>query len=238
MFCKTIIESDDFLDLPLTAQALYFHLGMRADDDGFINNLRMIQRMIGSKGADYKLLAEKGFMVSFDSGVCAIVHWRMHNSIQKDRYKPTVYQAEKSLLDERQNRPDTDCIQLGNRLEPQVSIGKDRIDKESIVEHGAMADKPPATKRFIPPTFDEIEDYCRERNSSVDAGRFLAYYQANGWRIGRNTMKDWQAAIRTWEHGEKGYQNSHAGTSGGAKQSPEGVDRNDWASMNLDIRRY
>ena len=89
MFAKTIIDSDAFLDMPLSTQALYFHLSMRADDDGFINNPRKIQRMIGASGDDLKLLLAKSFLIPFDSGIVVIKHWRIHNYIQKDRYKGT-----------------------------------------------------------------------------------------------------------------------------------------------------
>ena len=92
MFAKTIIDSDAFLDMPLSAQALYFHLSMRADDDGFINNPKKIQRVIGGSDDDLKLLIAKRFLLPFESGVVVIKHWKIHNFIRTDRYKPTVYQ--------------------------------------------------------------------------------------------------------------------------------------------------
>ncbi|MDU4846167.1 DnaA N-terminal domain-containing protein [Clostridium sp.] len=118
MFAKTIIDSDAFLDMPLSSQALYFHLSMRADDDGFINNPRKIQRIIGCGNDDLKLLIAKKFIIPFDSGVCVIKHWRIHNYLQKDRYKETMYIEEKSQLDIKKNKAytlkksmDTECIQ-------------------------------------------------------------------------------------------------------------------------------
>lgn len=94
MFAKTIIDSDAFLDMPLSAQSLYFHLAMRADDDGFVNNPKKIQRMIGAADDDLKLLIAKRFVLVFESGVIVIKHWRLHNTLRKDRYKPTIYQEE------------------------------------------------------------------------------------------------------------------------------------------------
>ena len=94
MFAKTIVDSDAFLDMPLSSQALYFHLSMRADDDGFVNNPKKIQRMIGCSDDDLKLLIAKSFVLIFDSGVIVIKHWRLHNTLRKDRYKPTIYQEE------------------------------------------------------------------------------------------------------------------------------------------------
>lgn len=135
MFAKQIIDSDMFLDMPLSSQALYFHLSMRADDDGFINNPKKIQRMIGSTDDDLKLLISKRFIIPFDSGIVVIKHWKIHNYIQRDRYKPTVYRDERGLLTLKENNVyslDTDCIQDGYSLDTQVSIGKDSLDKDRL----------------------------------------------------------------------------------------------------------
>ena len=134
MFAKTIIDSDAFLDMPLSTQALYFHLSMRADDDGFINNPKKIQRMIGSSDDDLKVLIAKRYLLPFESGVVVIKHWKIHNYIQKDRYKPTVYTEEKSMLAVKANGVYTDRIQNGYSMDTQVRLGKDRLelDKDSI----------------------------------------------------------------------------------------------------------
>lgn len=113
MFAKTIIDSDAFLDMPLSTQALYMHLSMRADDDGFINNPRRIQRMIGASEDDLKLLIAKRFIIVFESGVVVIKHWKIHNYIRNDRYKPTVYEQEKSMLKEKENKAYTIDDNLG-----------------------------------------------------------------------------------------------------------------------------
>ena len=135
MFAKTIIDSDAFLDMPLSTQALYFHLSMRADDDGFINNPKKTQRMIGCSDDDLKLLIAKNFIIPFENGVVVIKHWKIHNYIQKDRYKPTNYQEEKSLLTTKDNGSytlDTECIHDGYSLETQVRLGKVRLGEDSI----------------------------------------------------------------------------------------------------------
>ena len=130
MFAKTIIDSDMFLDMPLSTQSLYFHLSMRADDDGFINNPKKIQRMIGASDDDLKVLVMKRFILPFDSGVVVIKHWRMHNYIRNDRYKETVYQEEKSQLLLKENGSYTELTTVGipdgNQVETQDRIGKDR----------------------------------------------------------------------------------------------------------------
>lgn len=95
MFSKVVIDSDTFLDMPLSAQALYFHLSMRADDDGFVNNPKRIQAYVGASTDDLKILLAKHFLIPFESGVVVIKHWKVHNYIQKDRYKETYYQKEK-----------------------------------------------------------------------------------------------------------------------------------------------
>lgn len=142
MFAKTIIDSDAFLDMPLSTQSLYFHLSMRADDDGFINNPKKIQRMVGASDDDLKLLIAKNFIIPFESGIVVIKHWKIHNYIRNDRYKSTVYQEEKAMLDTKGNNAYTFCLpsgipsdnQSGYQMETQVRLGKDRIGKESIGE--------------------------------------------------------------------------------------------------------
>jgi hypothetical protein len=201
MFAKTIIDSDAFLDMPLSAQCLYFHLSMRADDDGFINNPKKIQRVIGATDDDLRLLIAKKFIIPFESGVVVIKHWKIHNYIQKDRYKATVYQEEMARLTVKPNNAytlDTECIQDGYSLEAQVRLGKDRIElgEDSIVVEDAPQRK---STRFIPPTLEEVTAYCFERGNHVDPQRFIDYYTSNGWMVGRNKMKDWKASVRTWE---------------------------------------
>ena len=98
MFARSLIDSDAFLEMPLSAQALYFHLNMRADDDGFINNPKRITDYVGAASDDLKLLLAKRFIIVFDSGVIVIRHWRMHNTLKSDRYHPTNYQAEFATL--------------------------------------------------------------------------------------------------------------------------------------------
>lgn len=138
MFAKTLIDSDMFLDMPSSTQCLYFHLSMRADDDGFINNPKKIQRVIGSSDDDLKLLIAKNFIIPFDSGVVVIKHWRIHNYIRSDRYKETLYLEEKSQLITGENKEyilgiPNDIPTVVER-ETQVRLGKDSIElgKDSI----------------------------------------------------------------------------------------------------------
>lgn len=136
MFAKTIIDSDAFMDMPLSTQALYFHLSMRADDEGFINSPKKIQRMVGASDDDLKVLVLKRFILPFESGVVVIKHWRIHNYIRNDRFKPTVYTEEKALLEYKGNgaytEVETDGIPSDNQvvyqMDTQVRIGKDSLE--------------------------------------------------------------------------------------------------------------
>ena len=197
MFAKTIIDSDAFIDMPLSTQALYFHLSMRADDDGFINNPKKIQRMIGASEDDLKLLIVKRFIIPFESGIVVIKHWKIHNYIQSDRYKETVYLEEKQKLAVKENKSYTlkneACIQNGYNPDTQVRL---EIGKDSL-EIGKKE------KRFTPPTLDEVRAYCEERKNNIDPQSFIDFYESKGWMIGKNKMKDFRACIRTWEKRER-----------------------------------
>lgn len=148
MFAKTIIDSDAFIDMPLSAQALYLHLSMRADDDGFVNNPKRIQRMIGAADDDMKLLIAKSFLIPFENGIVVIKHWKVHNYIRSDRYTPTVYQEEKNLLTVEKSRVYTvgipSDIPNGYQMDTQYRLGKYRLGKDRLVESIAADDTPPA----------------------------------------------------------------------------------------------
>lgn len=151
MFSKSIIDSDLFLDMPATSQMLYFHLAMRADDDGFIDNAKRIQRTVGASDDDMKVLILKSFIIPFESGVIVIKHWRIHNYIKNDRYKPTIHTDEKASLELDGNN----IYQLtGTTLEPERNrIGtkmEHRLDKSRL-------DKNREDKNNIP-TVEVVDD--------------------------------------------------------------------------------
>lgn len=139
MFSKIIIDSDCFLDMPLSTQALYFHLSMRADDEGFINSPKKIQRAVGCTDDDLRLLIAKSFIIPFESGVIVVKHWKIHNTLRKDRTKATVYIDEKSMLqtDENgayslvDNQLTTNCQPTDNQLTTNCPhrLDKIRLDK-------------------------------------------------------------------------------------------------------------
>ena len=147
MFTVKIVESDAFLDMPLSAQALYVHLNMNADDDGFVNNPKMITRLIGAKNDDLQVLIDKAFILMFPSGVAVIKGWLMNNIIKNERKHPTSYQEELSQLVVKDNRSytwkqngngtETERKQNGNNL--LRSIDKDSLDKNSIDKNNTFA---------------------------------------------------------------------------------------------------
>ena len=215
MFAKTIIDSDAFLDMPLSTQALYFHLSMRADDDGFINNPKKIQRMIGCSDDDLKLLLAKSFIIAFESGIIVIKHWRLHNYIRKDTYNETRYKQEKSQLCLDENKEyqfavDGACtnrIQAVDVLSTLDSLGKDSLGKDRIGEDSCC----------FPPSREEVEAFVKaECLGKVNLDKFFDYYNANGWMVGKNPMKDWKAVLRNWNRNEK--------DKGVHKFAPEGRD--------------
>lgn len=196
MFAKTIIDSDAFLDMPMSAQCLYFHLAMRADDEGFLNNPKKVQRMVGASEDDLKILLAKRFILAFETGVIVIKHWKIHNYIQSDRFKPTIYAEEKAQLSVKPNGAYTECIQDGYTLDTQVRLveSKDSIGKES-----SKAKR----KRFTPPTLEEVQAYVTERGSSVDANEFFEYYQTGHWIDSEGKpVQNWKQKLLTWEKHE------------------------------------
>lgn len=210
MFAKTIIDSDAFLDMPTTSQLLYFHLSMRADDDGFVNKPKSVMRMVGCKEDDLKLLFVKKFLIPFESGIVVIKHWKIHNYIAKDRYTETKYKEEKSLLQLDENKAytqaTTPCIQPVYEPGTQVRLGKVSLGKESI-EDIPGSDEPPAQPKkptkhkygefqkvlLTDPEFEKLaEDFGADlRDKAIS---FLdAYIEEKGYK-----SKSHNLAIRRW----------------------------------------
>ena len=182
MFDKTITNSDEFIEMPISCQVLYFHLSMNADDDGFINNWKSIMRMIGTKEDDLKVLIAKQFIIPFDSGVIVIKHWRINNFLRKDRHNETKFQKELSMLKVNESQ---EYIWLTNG---QPSIDKNSIDKNSIEYKNK-------------PTLEEVRDYCiNVRHNNVDYQKFYDYFNEGNWIDSKgNKVRNWKQKIITWE---------------------------------------
>ena len=213
MFARAVTGGARFLRMPVTSRLLYYDLGMAADDDGCVEAFA-VMRMTGATEDDLKVLVSKGFVrVLNEDLVVYITDWQANNQIRKDRYHEGRY---KGLIDcEVGSLPDNQVTavrqpsgnQMGDDLATEVRLGKVSIGKASIGEAGlgevcagepAQSAKPPARTRFSPPSVQEIEDYCTEKGFLLDAERFVDYYASIGWRVGKNPMKDWRAAVRTW----------------------------------------
>lgn len=131
MFDMEIVDTDLFLDMPQSTQNLYFHLGMRADDDGFVSNPKKIIKVIGANEDDLKLLFLKKFVIPFESGVCVITHWKLNNYLRKDRYTETIYKEEKKLLIEDENGAYSLGTPNDNQLATQNRIEEKKEEKNS-----------------------------------------------------------------------------------------------------------
>ena len=200
MFAKTIVLSDAFLDMPLSARCLYFTLGMLADDDGFVNSPKSIMRQAGASTDDLNLLMVKRFILKFDSGVIVIKHWRIHNYIQKDRYKESKYMEEKATLMIDQNGAYTECIQDVSTLDTQVRLGKDR-DRIELGEDSIEA-TPPKTTRHKYGLYENVlltdEDYEKLKaefpHDYTERIERLSEYIASTGKKYKNHL----ATIRNW----------------------------------------
>ena len=206
MFAKTIIDSDAFLDMPLSTQALYFHLSMRADDEGFINNPRKIQRMIGASDDDLRVLIAKNFIIPFESGVVVIKHWKIHNYIRNDRIHDTKYTEEKALLSVKDNgsytlnadKCQTSVRQLSDTLDTEVRLGKVRLGKDSIScsEPNKLASEPII---FIP-----LNDGTEYGVTEEMYNEFCTCYPAVDVKQELNKMRAWSLSNPTKKKTKRG----------------------------------
>lgn len=223
MFTQKIVDSDAFLDMPLSTQALYFHLNMRADDDGFINNPKRIQRTIGASEDDLKLLVAKRFCICFENGVIVIKHWRMHNTLRKDRYNPTQYVEQFDQLEIKGNGiytekalelPDNQTATTwqpdGNQPATQYSIGEYSIDQYSvdknILSDSDESELPSPSKKTKPVkhkygeynnvllTDDELSKLKAEYSDYAERIENLSCYIASTGKV----YKSHYATIRNW----------------------------------------
>jgi len=132
MFSLQIVDTDAFLDMPQSAQLLYFHLAMRADDEGFVGNPKKVMKIMGSNDDDFKVLVAKRFILTFESGVIVIKHWLIHNLIRMDRFNPTSYKDEKNKLFVKENKAYTEWQPNGNQLATQVKLSKVNLSKDKL----------------------------------------------------------------------------------------------------------
>ena len=207
MFAKTIIDSDSFIDMPVTARLLYYDLAMRADDDGFVNSPKKIMRMIGASQDDLSILLLKKFVIGFENGIVVIKHWKIHNYIRKDTYKPTNYIEEKQLL-ELDGKNAYTLKNDGSRLsvdEPstQDRLGKDRLGKDRLEDITPQAAKPIRHKygmyNNVLLSDDDLEKLKSEFADWEQRIERLSEYIASTGKSYKNHL----ATIRSWARKEK-----------------------------------
>ena len=205
MFSKRIVNSARFLKMPISSQALYFHLGLNADDEGVVEAFS-VMRMLGAVEDDLRVLAAKGFIrILNDDLVTLITDWNENNLIRKDRFHESKYHEllismnDPQLLD---NQATTIWQPDDNQRLTEVRLGKDRLGEVSIGKD-SIGEVKKEKKRFTPPTLEDLEAYIQENMFNVNPQKFIDYYEANGWMIGSHKMKDWKATVRNWDRREQ-----------------------------------
>lgn len=234
MFSKEVVLTDWFLDMPMSARCLYFTLSMVADDDGFVDNPRAIMRQCGASLDDMKLLLTKYFLIEFETGVIVITHWRMNNYLRGDRYHPTKHTTEYSMLEVNDNKP---YVLKDNSNTPNIyntkSLDLVPVGIPDGIPGGIPKPQKSKNTNFIPPTVEEVEAYCRERNNNVDAEKFVAFYESKGWMVGKNKMKNWKMSVVTWEKSSPDYVSKREQEKRAAEDKQKGlVHIDDYATYN------
>ena len=224
MFAMTIVDSDAFLDMPLSAQALYFHLNMRADDDGFVGNPKKIMRTIGASEDDMKLLIAKNFLIVFETGVIVIKHWRIHNTLSAGRYHETSYVSEKDMLRLKRNNSytlgdgseidDAKLVEMAKRQsktndrqtidEQETNSDKNKIREE--LELDSELDKDQSKEKEVRHHYGEYKHILltdkQYTNLIGDYGEnavFMAIKKVDEYcQISGKTYKDYNLALRKW----------------------------------------
>jgi len=208
MFAKTIVLSDAFLDMPMSARCLYFTLGMLADDDGFVGNPKALMRQCGASQDDMAILIQRRFVLAFESGVIVIKHWRMNNLLKNDRYKSTVYVEERSTLalDEKNaytERVEPNWNQSGSKVEPQDRLGKVSIGKDSLGEDIEKEKKEKETRygeyKNVPLSDSQMEKLKAE---FPDWQAWIEKVSDYCQRYGKK-YSDYLAVIRNWARRDK-----------------------------------
>lgn len=207
MMAKSVIDTDQFMEMPATAQNLYFHLLLRADDDGFLSNVKQVQRMTGNKDDDLKILFAKQYLIPFESGVVVIKHWKIHNYIQKDRYHPSRLPEKEEVEVNNYGEWEKKSVSSVSNMYPDciqtVSIGKDRLGKDRLGKD----------RKDIKPTRHRYGEYKNVLLTDADMEKLKAEFP-DDWekRIERlsaymastgKSYKNHLATIRNWARMQK-----------------------------------
>ena len=197
MFSLAIVNSSKFLKMPPSSRLLYYDLGMAADDDGVVEAFTVI-RMTGAAEDDLRVLHAKGFVIVLnDDLVTYITDWNQNNLIRKDRYHQGLY---KNLLVKLTdgNQMTTNGIPSGNQ-----TATEDKLSYSKLSKYNNPLPPKGGKRAFVPPTLEEVEEYVKERNSSVDPQTFYDYYTEGNWADAKgNKVKNWKQKLITWEKGD------------------------------------
>lgn len=220
MFSLSVTDTDVFLDMPVSTQALYFHLGMHGDDDGFVGSPKKIMRAAGCGNDDMKLLAAKGFIIPFDSGVVVLRDWRLNNTLKNDRYHETLYQSEKALV----SVDSVGRYQLGTKREPTVFQFPDDAEPEqnlaklSKTEQSKenTAGKPPAHAHgqfgWVKLTDEQYTRLVHELGQA-EVDRCIQYVDESAQATGnKNRWKDWNLVLRRCSRDGWGRRDAQSGS--------------------------
>lgn len=207
-----MVDTDKFMDMSTSAQALYFHLGMHGDDDGFVSSPKKIARAAGCNADDLRLLASKGFIIPFESGVIVITDWNVNNTLKNDRYRETVYLDEKALLSTDKGGKYVlgsgsvpDRFQNGSKPEPQLNVTKLNVteDRENTASPEALPTRTEKPKRKSYGQFSWVklsdEEYSRLSNDlgEAEVKRCVAYVDEAAQLTGnKNKWRDWNLVLR------------------------------------------
>lgn len=211
MFSLQVVDTDKFMDMSTSAQALYFHLGMHGDDDGFVSSPKKIARAAGCNDDDLRLLASKGYIIPFESGVIVITDWNVNNVLKNDRYHETVYLEEKALLTADRtgkyalgSKMDPEWFQDGSKLEPEHNLTKPNITERSRESAPPAAASPSQKSKrtrygkygWVRLSADEYSRLLADLGES-EVIRCIAYIDESAQSSGnRNRWKDWNLVIR------------------------------------------
>ena len=194
MFSNAVIDSDAFFMLSAEAQLLYFHLGLKADDDGFVA-VKRICRILGLDEKPLRELEDAGFLIAFEDGVVVIVHWKLNNELKKDRYHESRYTSYKKRLRLNEN---------GEYFLAEPDWNRDgTVSPESIAQVSPVQESI-AYASPAQPTLTEVQAYCREKGLPADAEAFFETMERQGWKSkdGRR-VEDWKALLLTWGRGRE-----------------------------------
>ena len=211
-FNLSVLLEEALQSLPYQTRWLYVLLNFEADNDGFIRTSEYVLRTSSCTEQDLEALISAGYLLRFESGVLLIKHWIRHNSVRPSRRGTTMFKEEWNLVTPDVSglyRLKSELLEEHQDVSPEGSLNVGQKDIFQTQKKRKQSSKPETSHvksppRFVPPSLDEVKDYIREHKYQVDAEKWYSYYESNGWMVGKNKMKSWQACLQYWEHNDFG----------------------------------